>query len=158
MTQQTNPQPSEELKEGYLKAIFDYAPKTNSKKFREWCSKYDFDYIASGRRAWCSSLQTYFRGATGVAFIDGEMTLFYEEDIVDIKALINQEVQKALSMVDVPEKWEQNIYRDTSDNLMCKECGDEVFGGICGCIDINKTIEQVTTSINKIKEQYKTKA
>lgn len=114
MTQQTNPQASEELRKK-IKAIVH------------------------------GDMPDHFMSDSMLAKPDKIMQLF------------NQEVQKALSMVEVPEKWEQNIYRDTSDNLMCKECGDEVFGGICGCIDINKTIEQVTTSINKIKEQYKAK-
>lgn len=74
--------------EGYIKVQLDYAPKTNGKKFTEWCAAHNFDYLGSDRRAWCSSLGTYFRGAAGVAYNDGEPFLFYEDDLVDMEALI----------------------------------------------------------------------
>lgn len=74
---------SGELKQGLIRVKLDYAPAENGKEFDEWCKKYDFDPLNSGRRAWCSSLSTYFRGALGVAFNDGEMFLFYAEDLVD---------------------------------------------------------------------------
>lgn len=77
----------DELKTGYLKVELDYAPKTNGKKFDTWCAKYGFSPIGSGRRAWCSSLSTYLGDASGVAFNDGEMVLFYESDLVDVSAL-----------------------------------------------------------------------
>lgn len=73
------------LNQGLLKVRLDYAPKKNGKKFDEWCKKYDFDPLNSGRRAWCSQLSTYFRDALGVAFNSGEMFLFYEEDLAEPK-------------------------------------------------------------------------
>ena len=75
-----------ELPWGYLKVQLDYAPKTNGKKFKAWCESHGFDYLGSGRRAWCSSLGTYMRGADGVAYVDGEMILFYEDDLFDPQA------------------------------------------------------------------------
>lgn len=72
-----------DLQQGLIRVKLDYAPEENGKAFDEWCKKYDFDPLNSGRRAWCSSLSTYFRGAAGVAFNDGEMFLFYAEDLVD---------------------------------------------------------------------------
>lgn len=84
-----------ELDEAYLKVEVDYAPASNGKKFNEWCKKYDFDPLNSERRAWCSPLRTYFRGASGVAFADGEMFLFYKEDLVDVEALVEQRVVEA---------------------------------------------------------------
>lgn len=67
---------------GLIRVELDYAPKTNGKKFAEWCKKYGFMPIGSGRRAWCSSMQTYFRDALGVAYTEsGESFLFYEEDL-----------------------------------------------------------------------------
>lgn len=71
---------------GYIKVELDYAPKTNGKKFAEWCKKYNFAPIGSGRRAWCPSLQTYLRGASGVAFADGEMFLFDKEDLINLQS------------------------------------------------------------------------
>lgn len=87
---------TDELKEGYIKVQLDYAPKTNGKKFKAWCDKYGFAYLGVGRRAWCSSLGTYLRDASGIAFSDGEMFLFYEEDLVDIIAHQNKTI-KAIS-------------------------------------------------------------
>lgn len=72
-----------DLKQGLIRVKLDYAPKENGKEFDEWCKKYDFDPLGSGRRAWCSQLSTYFRGALGVAFNSGEMFLFYAEDLAD---------------------------------------------------------------------------
>lgn len=72
-----------ELKQGLIRVKLDYAPKENGKEFDEWCKKYDFDPLGSGRRAWCSSLSTYFRDALGVAFNSGETFLFYAEDLAD---------------------------------------------------------------------------
>ena len=71
------------MKEGYLKVQLDYAPTDSEEAFAEWCDKYDFDCFGLnvGRRAWCDSLKTYLRDAAGVAFYDGEMLLFYEEDV-----------------------------------------------------------------------------
>lgn len=80
----------EKLKTGYIKVQLDYAPKTNGKKFREWCEKHGFSYIGEGRRAWCSSLSTYLRGASGIAYADGEAFLFYEEDLIDIAQETNR--------------------------------------------------------------------
>lgn len=60
-----------------------------------------------------------------------------------IKALINQEVQKALSMVEVPEK--------ISMKHAIKTHSDSGAGHTIG---FNTAVDQVTTSINKIKEQY----
>lgn len=85
----TNKPQGEEQKTGYIKVNLDYAPKTDGKKFTEWCKKHDFDPLgSSGRRAWCSSFRTYFRGASGVAYADGEAFLFYEENLVDLEALL----------------------------------------------------------------------
>lgn len=70
------------MKEGYIKVQLDYAPTTNGKKFAEWCAKYGFVPLGSGRRAWCGSLSTYLRDAAGVAFNDGELFLFWDEDVV----------------------------------------------------------------------------
>lgn len=78
----------EELREGYIKVQYDLAPKTNGKKFATWCEKYGFTPLNGGRIAWNSGLGTYLRGASGVAFADGEMFLFYEEDLIDIEAKI----------------------------------------------------------------------
>lgn len=72
-----------QLKQGLMRVKLDYAPKENGKEFDEWCKKYDFDPLGSGRRAWCSSLSTYFRDALGVAFNSGEMFLFYAEDLAE---------------------------------------------------------------------------
>ncbi len=71
------------LPTGYIKVDLDYAPK-DEKDFEKWCEEHNFDYLGSqsGRRAWCGDLQTYFRGASGVAYNDGEAFLFYEEDII----------------------------------------------------------------------------
>lgn len=82
----------EELKTGYIKVNLDYAPRDSDKAFREWCKKHDFDCFGLnyGREAWCSRLGTYFRGASGVAYADGEPFLFYEEDLVDVDKLIDQ--------------------------------------------------------------------
>lgn len=72
------------LKHGIIRVQLDFAPEKNGKKFDEWCKKYEFDPLGSGRRAWCSSLSTYFRNALGVAFNPGgEMFLFYSEDLMD---------------------------------------------------------------------------
>lgn len=84
-------QDNSEPKEGYIKVQLDYAP-SDEKAFKKWCEERGFDYLGSGGRgAWCSQLGTYFRGASGVAYYDGEMILFDEEDIVDLQ----KEVEKA---------------------------------------------------------------
>lgn len=70
-----------ELKKGLIRVKLDYAPTENGKEFDEWCKKYGFDPLGSARRAWCSSLSTYFRDALGVAFNSGETFLFYAEDL-----------------------------------------------------------------------------
>ena len=90
----------DKLREKYIKVQVDYAPKKNGKAFEKWCKKYGFDYLASGRRAWCSSLQTYFRAADGVAFNDGEMFLFYEDDSIDIQLLISSKVLQVLDSLE----------------------------------------------------------
>jgi len=90
-----------ELHQGLIRVKLDYAPEKNGPEFDEWCKKYDFDPLGSGRRAWCSSLSTYFRGAAGVAFNDGEMFLFYAEDLVE------PEMQKYQS---------KNVYFDATPN------------------------------------------
>jgi len=72
------------MREGYIKVELDYAPKENGEEFDKWCEKYGFDPLGSGRRAWCSNLGTYFRGAAGVAITpSGDSFLFYEEDITN---------------------------------------------------------------------------
>lgn len=87
----TNP----ELATGYTKVRLNYAPKTNGKKFAKWCEDNGFTPIGSGRRAWSSSLGTYLRDASGIAYADGEPFLFYEEDLVDIDKLLEKEALKA---------------------------------------------------------------
>lgn len=72
-----------DLKQGLIRVKLDYAPTENGKEFDEWCKKYDFYPLNSGRRAWCSSLSTYFRDALGVAFNSGESFLFYAEDLAE---------------------------------------------------------------------------
>lgn len=73
---------------GYIKLQLNYAPKTNGKKFKAWCDDNGFVPLNSGRRGWSSSLSTYLRGASGIAYADGEPFLFYEEDLVDVEVLI----------------------------------------------------------------------
>lgn len=87
-----------ELRDGYLRAQLDYAPKDSEEAFEAWCKKYKFDCFGLdvGRQAWCSSLGTYFRGADGVAFIDGEMTLFYEDDLLDLTSHTNKAIADVL--------------------------------------------------------------
>lgn len=91
---------NDELREGYVKVILDYAPIDDEDKFKEWCKKYNFDYVGlEGRGAWCSALGTYFRGASGVAFNDGEMFLFYDDDVVDVDKLIATHDQQLLEAI-----------------------------------------------------------
>lgn len=68
-----------------IKVELDYAPKENGKEFDAWCEKYGFRPLGSDRRAWCSQMCTYFRGAAGVATTveGGETFLFYNEEIVE---------------------------------------------------------------------------
>ena len=81
----------DDFKERYIKIEVDYAPKVNGKEFEGWCEKYGFNYLASGRRAWCNSLNSYFADADGVAFSEnGEMFLFYEEESVNLDTLLKQ--------------------------------------------------------------------
>lgn len=94
------------LREGYIKIQYDLAPKTDGKKFAEWCEKYGFTPLNGGRRAWNSQLSTYLRGASGVAFADGEMFLFDEEDLVDLSGYI--------SKVDVLEAINRGQFLDPS--------------------------------------------
>lgn len=77
---------------GYIKVRLNYAPKTNGKKFKEWCDNNGFIPMNSGRRGWSSSLGTYLRDASGIAYADGEPFLFYEEDLVDTKDYCNKAV------------------------------------------------------------------
>lgn len=58
----------------------------------------------------------------------------------DLQRFVNQEVQKALSRVEVPQKYNPAGYLDPS--LPAQLAYDEA-------------INQITTSINKVKEQYK---
>jgi len=112
----------DELVEGYLKVQLDYAPEVNGKKFQAWCEKYGFDYLASGRRAWCSSLQTYFRGASGVTFCDGEMMLFYDEDVSSKNSLINSEVSRVLSELETHKNKATDINLELHGRRDCKNC------------------------------------
>lgn len=91
----TDHQPTQEQQTGYIKVNLNYAPKTNGKKFAKWCEESGFTPLNGGRRAWSSSLSTYLRGASGVAYADGEPFLFYEEDLVDITALIQEANKKS---------------------------------------------------------------
>lgn len=102
--QSMNPIKSEdELKTGYLKVQLDYAPIDDEEKFKLWCKKYNFDYVGlEGRGAWCSSLGTYFRGASGVAFNDGEMFLFYEDNLIDITDLQRQHEREVVEAIKDP--------------------------------------------------------
>ena len=84
------PQANKTTNERYLKIQVRLAPKTNGKKFSRWCEEWGFTPLNAGRRAWSSSLSTYLRDADGVAFSNGEMFLYYEEDAVDMEALITE--------------------------------------------------------------------
>lgn len=95
----TNQTSEAEQKVGYIKVTLNYAPKTNGKKFKEWCKDGGFTFIGGERRAWSSSLSTYLRDADGIAYADGEPFLFYEEDLIDIQALIRTEKLKLLAEV-----------------------------------------------------------
>ena len=95
----TNQASEDEQKVGYIKVTLNYAPKTNGKKFKEWCKDSGFTYIGGGRRAWSSSLSTYLRDADGIAYADGEPFLFYEEDLIDIQSIIRTEKLKLLAEV-----------------------------------------------------------
>ena len=55
----------------------------------------------------------------------------------------------------VGEDDEQNFYRDDRNNLMCKTCGDEVFGGICLCTLLNQTRKEIRTRIKASGEPEK---
>lgn len=71
------------MKSGYIKVQLDYAPKTNGKKFSEWCEQHGFVPLGSGRRAWCSDYNTYLRDGLGVAYTEcGESFIFYAEDLL----------------------------------------------------------------------------
>lgn len=91
---------SKELKEGYIKIQYDLAPKTNGKKFATWCEKYGFTPLNGGRRAWSSGLGTYLRDASGVGFSDGEMFLFYEEELINVTKLTNQKILEVLERLE----------------------------------------------------------
>lgn len=95
----SNQASEDEQKVGYIKVTLNYAPKTNGKKFKEWCKDSGFTFIGGGRRAWSSSLSTYLRDADGIAYADGEPFLFYEEDLIDIQSLIRTEKLKLLAEV-----------------------------------------------------------
>ena len=74
-----------------IKVTLDFAPNDEG-EFDEWCRKYDFTPLNSGRRAWCNQFETYFRDADGVATTpSGETFLFYKEDrqaiLADLLAL-----------------------------------------------------------------------
>ena len=100
--QSNEPENREQPKWGYIKVQLDYAPTDSEDAFAEWCKKYGFDCFGLdvGRRAWCSSLGTYLRDASGVAFSDdGEMFLFYEEDILQPSQIINPQKEG--------EQWQQ---------------------------------------------------
>lgn len=76
--------------EKWIKIKVDIAP-TGESEFEEWCKKYDFAFLGfkHGRKAWCPQFQTYFRGAYGVGNLEGESFLVYEEDLKDLKSLID---------------------------------------------------------------------
>jgi hypothetical protein len=60
----------------------DLCPTENGAAFDAWCEKYDFHPLNSGRRAWCSSFNTYLRDAIGVATTrSGESFLIWTEDL-----------------------------------------------------------------------------
>ena len=96
--QSNEPENREQPKWGYIKVQLDYAPTDSEEAFAEWCKKHGFYCFGLdvGRRAWCSSLSTYLRDAAGIAYNDGEPLLFYEEDVLDEQALINQQIKSVL--------------------------------------------------------------
>lgn len=97
----------------YIKVTLDYAPEENGKEFDEWCEKYGFRPLGSGRRAWCSSLGTYMREASGVAVTDsGDIFLFYKDDILTHDQAAKEEcerrVREAISKAtyeDLAKEW-----------------------------------------------------
>jgi len=79
------------MKEYYIKVEVDVAP-TTEKEFKEYCEKYGFDFLGlhkGSRKAWCSSLSTYFRDAYGVGNANGDIILVYKEDLIEISSCTN---------------------------------------------------------------------
>jgi len=121
----TNQEPTETLDtmpSGYIKVWLDYAPKSNGKKFTEWCTKYGFTPLGSGRRAWCPSLSTYMRGASGIAFNDGEPFLFSEEDVLDAETLITSEAHRMLEEA-MPEPEAEVKIPFGKEEVLIASCG-----------------------------------
>lgn len=128
-----------DLKQGLMRVRLDFAPVKNGKKFDEWCKKYDFDPLNSGRRAWCSSLSTYFRDALGVAFNSGESFLFYAEDLAE--PVNDQLVAKHFVNATPDDEYPIRILQAHRD-----DCDIEYVGGKGG---INKTLAKILSDNQK---------
>lgn len=137
----TNQASEDEQKVGYIKVTLNYAPKTNGKKFKEWCKDGGFTFIGGGRRAWSSSLSTYLRDADGIAYADGEPFLFYEEDLIDTQALIRTEKLKLLD----------EVRERVVGNIVCT-CGCN-FGDGCLCLDKSELRTEQYELLNKLEAE-----
>ena len=123
------------IDEIYLKVQVSLAPKTNGKKFAKWCEETGFTPLFGGRRAWSSGLSTYLRGADGIAFNDGEPFLYYEEDAIDLEALIKKaRANERQAMLDaLPEKkthYQQETERTKREKAYYNKAIDQMESAI----------------------------
>ena len=64
-----------------FKGVLEEIP-AETEAFKGWCEDNGFHYLGSPRRAWCSSLGTYLRGAKYYFHAEaGFSALLHEEDV-----------------------------------------------------------------------------
>lgn len=65
-----------------IQVTVDYRPKTQGKKFDEWCKEWGCSPLNGGRQAWCDRFGTYLRDGVGIAYTkSGETFIIYEDDL-----------------------------------------------------------------------------
>ena len=53
-----------------FEATIEKIPEGDGADFEDWCEQYGFVPLNEGRRAWCSSLNTYMRNADYLVTLD----------------------------------------------------------------------------------------
>lgn len=83
---------------------------TDSQEWDQWCLERGFNALNGGRRAWCSSISTYLRDATGLVYHDGELADLWTDELPNRKCprcggAIDADSQAVFCVQPTPSPW-----------------------------------------------------